>query len=116
MSTVFNIVLVLHLLGWAIVLGGTLTQLKSPRLATGVLHGILTALVTGIIMIGLHDSAFPDEPKLNMVKFGIKLVVAAVVCALVIFGTRRPEKVTTKFLGSIAGLTVANVALAVLWS
>ncbi len=32
-----------------------------------------------------------------------------------IYGTRRPEKVTRGLVGSIAGLTVVNIAIAVLW-
>ncbi|MHB1490342.1 hypothetical protein GALL_304320 [mine drainage metagenome] len=116
MTIVYGILLVLHLLGWAIVLGGTLVSLKAPRIAPGVLHGILTALVTGIAMVGMHDSVYPNDPKLAMAKFGIKLLIAIVVAALVIVGTREPAKVTTRFLGAIAGLVVVNVALAVLWT
>ena len=86
------------------------------RIAPGVLHGILTALVTGIAMVGMHDSVYPNDPKLVMAKFGIKLVIAIVVAALVIVGTREPAKVTTRFLGAIAGLVVVNVTLAVLWT
>ena len=46
MDLVYNVLVVLHLIGWAIVLGGTLVNLRTPKIATGVLHGILTALVT----------------------------------------------------------------------
>ncbi len=50
-----------------------------------------------------------------MVKIGVKLVIALVVTGLTIVGTRKPERVTTGFLGAIAGLTALNVAIAVLW-
>ena len=116
MDIVYKILLVLHLLGWAIVLGGTLVNLRTPRIAPGVLHGILTVLVAGFAMAGMHDSVYPDEPKLIMAKIGTKLVIALVVGALVVIGIRRPPKVTTGYLGAIAGLTVVNVALAVLWT
>jgi hypothetical protein len=116
MTLVYQIILVLHLLGWAIVLGGTVVSLRAPRIAPGVLHAIVTVLVAGIAMAGMHDSVYPDEPKLIMAKIMVKLVIAAVVCALVVVGARRPAKVTTPFLGSIAGLTVVNVVIAVLWT
>jgi hypothetical protein len=45
----------------------------------------------------------------------VKLVVALVVAVLVWRG-RRQESVTTGYLGAIAGLTVLNIAVAVLWS
>jgi hypothetical protein len=115
MDIAYKILLVLHLLGWAVVLGGALTSLRAPRIAPGVLHGILTALVTGILMTGLASAGLAaDEP--NNVKIGVKLVIAIVVTALVVVGNNRPERVTRGLLGGIAGLTALNVAIAVLWS
>ena len=114
MKLFFNILLVLHLLGWAIVLGGTLTNLRTPKIAAGVLHGALTALVTGIVMVGLAESGAVDE-NFSMAKFGVKLIIALVVTGLVVVGTRKPERVTRQLVGAIAGLTVVNVAIAVLW-
>ena len=38
-----------------------------------------------------------------------------VVATLVILGVRKPSRVTTGYLGAIAGLTALNVAIAVLW-
>lgn len=114
MELLKNVLVVLHLLGWAIVLGGTLVNLRTPKIATGVLHGALTALVTGILIVGVSEMS-DDLRDPNMVKIGVKLVIALVVTGLVVLGQRRPEKVTTGFLGAIAGLTALNVAIAVLW-
>jgi hypothetical protein len=114
MELLYNLLVVVHLVGWAIVLGGTLVNLRTPKIATGVLHGILTALITGILLVGIA-SASDDVHDPNTTKIAVKLVVALVVTGLVIYGTRRPEKVTRGLVGSIAGLTVANIAIAVLW-
>lgn len=116
MDVVYGILLVLHLLGWAVVLGGVVTHLRTPRIAPGVLHGILTALVAGIVMVGLGSSGVVEGREPDDVKIGVKLVVALAATALVVVGTNRPERVTRGLLGAIAGLTVANVAIAVLWS
>ncbi|WP_029289675.1 hypothetical protein [Cellulomonas sp. HZM] len=114
MKLLFDIVLTLHLLGWAIVLGGVLVSMRPPKLPKGVLHGALTALVTGILMVGLADMS--DELRdPDMAKIAVKLVVALCVTALVLVGVRQPERVTTRFLGAIAGLTVLNVAVAAIW-
>lgn len=114
MDFLYHLLLVLHLLGWAIVLGGVLVSFRSTTLPKGALHGILTALVTGILMVGLAsaDSSLhqPDHAKI-----AVKLLIALVVTALVVYGVRKPAKVTTGLLGGIAGLTVVNVAIAVLW-
>ncbi|MGY4643310.1 hypothetical protein [Cellulomonas sp. URHB0016] len=114
MKLLYDLLVVLHLVGWAIVLGGTLVNLRTPKLATGVLHGILTALVTGILLVGIA-SASDDIHDPNTTKIAVKLVVALVVTGLVVYGTRRPEKVTRGLVGAVAGLTVVNVAIAVLW-
>ncbi len=114
MELLKNLLLVLHLLGWAVVLGGVLVSMRDPKIPTGALHGALTALVTGILMVGVKEMS-DDLADPNMVKITVKLLIALVVTALVVVGGRRPEKVTTGFLGAIAGLTVLNVAIAVLW-
>ncbi|HEY8719511.1 hypothetical protein [Pengzhenrongella sp.] len=115
MNTLFGIIVVLHLIGWAIVLGGTLTNLRTPKIATGVLHGILTALGTGLLMIALAESHAVNE-SFDMAKIGTKLIIALVVTGLVLFGTSRPKQVSRALVGSIAGLTVVNIAIAVLWN
>jgi hypothetical protein len=113
METLYDVLLVLHLLGWAVVLGGAVASMRTPVVPRGMLHGILTALVTGIAMVGLASSGLAaDEP--DNVKIGIKLLVAVAVTVLVVLGGRR-ARVTTGYLGAIAGLTVVNVAIAVLW-
>jgi hypothetical protein len=115
MTVVLNLFLVLHLVGWAMVLGGVLAHMKTPVVPVGALHGILTALVTGILMTGILSAGLAGDPP-NNVKIGIKLLVALAVLALVIVGRRTPAKVTAGFLGGIAGLVVLNVGIAVLWS
>jgi hypothetical protein len=114
MELLKNVLVVLHLIGWAIVLGGTLVNLRTPKIATGVLHGAVTALVTGVLIVGVSEMS-DDLRDPNMVKIAVKLVIALVITGLVVVGQRRPEKVTTGYLGLIAGLTALNVAIAVLW-
>jgi len=111
MEILKGVLVVLHLLGWAIVLGGVVTRLSKPSIAIGVLHGALTALVTGVLLVGLIEM---DGGDVNTVKIVVKLLVALAVVVLIWRGQRR-ESVTTGYLGAIAGLTALNVAIAVLW-
>ena len=83
-------------------LGGTLVNLRTPKIATGVLHGILTALVTGILIVGIASAGLAGHEP-NTTKIAVKLVVALVVATLVILGVRKPSRVTTGYLGAIAG-------------
>lgn len=115
MTVVAGVLIVLHLIGWAIVLGGAVVSLRPPRIPTGMLHGALTALVTGLILAFLLTTKVwkPDESFSNA-KLGVKLVVALIVTGLVAWGGRRKE-VPRWLVLAIAGLTALNVAVAVLW-
>ena len=115
MHLVYELIVVLHLLGWAIVLGGTLVSLRQPRIAPGVLHGMLTALVTGIVLAGLASAGGWTDHDPSDAKLAVKLVIAVVATVLVVRGVRKPAVVTTRYLLAIAALVAVNVAIAVVW-
>ena len=115
MTIVAGVLLVLHLIGWAIVLGGALVSLRPPRIPTGMLHGALTALVTGLILaLLLASGTWKPGDTVGYPKLGVKLVVALVVTAMVAWGGRRKD-VPRWLVLAVAGLTAFNVAVAVLW-
>lgn len=94
-------ILVLLLLQWN----------KNPRkLNSGVLHAGLTALIAGIVMVGLHDSVKPDE-ELNHTKVGIKLLFLIVILALGYKNVKKPELPKNVWL-TMTGLTVLNIVIA----
>lgn len=114
MNILAGILVVLHLISWAIVFGGALVSLRDPKLPKGVFHGALMALLTGILLVGVYEMA--DIADINHIKIGVKLIIAGVITALAAYGAFNQEKVTRGFLGALAGLTAVNVALAVLWT
>ena len=84
---------------------------KNPRkLNPGVLHAGLTALIAGVVMVGLHDSVKPDE-ELNHMKVGIKFLVLIVILALGYKNVKKPELPKNVWL-AIIGLTVFNIVIA----
>ena len=84
---------------------------KNPRkLNPGVLHAGLTALIAGVVMVGLHDSVKPDEP-LNHTKVGIKFLVLIVILALGYKNVKKPELPKNVWL-TMTGLTVLNIIIA----
>ena len=94
-------ILVLLLLQWN----------KNPRkLNPGVLHAGLTALIAGVVMVGLHNSVKPDE-ELNHTKVGIKLLVLIVILALGYKNVKKPEIPKNVWL-TMTGLTVLNIVIA----
>jgi hypothetical protein len=112
MSAINMVMYVIHLLAVIGILVLLLLQSnKSPRkLNPGVLHAGLTALIAGIVMVGLHDSVKPDEP-LNHLKVGIKFLVLVVILALGYKNVKKPELPKNVWLAMI-GLTVFNIVIA----
>lgn len=115
MDVVYNLILVIHLVAWAVILGGWLTRLREPRVVPGVLHAALTAVVAGIAMVGIASASDAvDDP--NNAKIGVKLVVALVVTALAWVGHRKGSDVKPGIVHTMGALTVANIAVAALWT
>jgi len=112
MSAINTVVYLIHILSVFGILALLLLQWnKNPRkLNPGVLHAGLTALIAGIVMVGLHNSVKPDEP-LNHTKVGIKLVVLIVILALGYKNVKKPELPKNVWLTMI-GLTVFNIVIA----
>lgn len=112
MSAINTVVYVIHLLSVLGILGLLLSQAKkSPRkLNPGVLHAGLTALLAGVVMVGLHDSVKPDEP-LNHAKVGVKLIVLLVILTLGYKNVKKPELSKNVWL-TMTGLTILNIVIA----
>jgi len=112
MELLYNIVLVFHFLGWAVVLGGTVVNIRNPRIAPGVLHGAITALVAGIVLVGLASG--PLDRDVDHVKIAVKLVVSLAVTLMVMLAARK-DSPSRGEVGGIAALTVVNIAVAAIW-
>jgi hypothetical protein len=115
MSAINTIAYVIHILSIIGILSLLIHQWnKSPRtLNPGVLHAGLTALLAGLVMVGVHDSVKSDEP-LNHTKIGIKLLILVGILGLGYKNVKKPELKKNVWLALIA-LTVTNVLIASLW-
>lgn len=116
MGVAYNILLVLHFVGLASLLGGFLVQMRSPEKGVNpaMFHGALTQLVTGVLMVGLAEAGAADDEPLNMGKIMTKLVIVAVITVLAFFG-RRKSGPQTGVWATIGALTLVNVIIAVFW-
>lgn len=112
MTFVYDLLLILHFLGLAAVIGGYLTVVRSPRIVVGMVHGALTQLVTGVAMVGIAQAALDEE--VDNAKIGVKLLVALVVAVLA-FVNRRKADVAPGVVHAVGGLAILNVVIAVLW-
>lgn len=118
MDILLGILVILHFIGLASLLGGFLVQIKAIAAGKGqvvaaMFHGALTQLVTGILLVGVLEMTDPAD--VNNAKIALKLVVLIVITVLVIRFRKKPVA-PSWVLWAIGGLTVANVAVAVLWN
>jgi cytochrome bd-type quinol oxidase subunit 2 len=116
MDFVHHLLTFLHLVGFAALFGGFFTQLKTktPVVNAAMLHGALTQLVTGVLLVGLASGIKDDDFTVNNAKVGVKLVVLLVITGL-IFAYRKKPALTRGTYFAIGGLTVLNAAIAVFW-
>lgn len=116
MELLRNLLLVLHFVGLAALLGLFIGQLatRPKTVPLGQLHGALTMLVTGVALVGVHQAAKADLGAVDNGKITTKLVVLLVITGLVIWG-RRTETVKTRVWALIGLLGLANVVIAVFW-
>ncbi|GAB6938136.1 hypothetical protein ACQP60_00960 [Isoptericola variabilis] len=123
MEFLYHVFVALHFVGWAIVLGGYIASIKSPGLYRGVFHGALTALVAGVLMVGVAEmSDLWADGGPSMAKIGVKLVIALIIAVLAFVAKRQGSKgdngtgaVAPGLKHSIGALTLVNILVAVFW-
>jgi hypothetical protein len=136
MSVVIGIVVVLHLLGAAAIIGPWLAAPRSGRIRMAMVWGARAQVVTGIVLVGLHEMSNDPSDALNRTKIGVKLVIAlaCVACAEIANGRQRRALAAapsddgagggtttmtlpaTGLVHATALLAILNVCVAVLWT
>lgn len=113
MEILRDILVFLHFVGLAALFGGLFVQIKSdPRVVNNaVLHGILTQLVTGLLLVGVLEGL---DKEVDNVKIGVKLLVAIVIAVLVLANRKKTSIPNGLFFG-LMGLTLLNIGVAVFW-
>jgi chromate transport protein ChrA len=116
MELVSNILVILHLIGLASLLGGFLTQMKDlkngGRVVPAMLHGAWLLLVSGFALVGLVGMS-GDEHVNNLV-LAAKSIVITVIFFLA-YGFSKKDLSTKKWVVPVIGLlTILNICLAVL--
>ena len=112
MSAINTVVYIIHLLSVVGILFLLLRETKKNprRLNPGVLHASLTALIAGVILVGLHNSVKPDE-SLNHTIVGIKFLVLLVILVLGLLNVKKLKLSKNVWL-TMLGLTVFNIVIA----
>jgi hypothetical protein len=116
MDILLGILLILHFVGLASLLGGVLVQIRDTiagkgRIVAAMVHGALTQLVTGVLMVGILEMG---GGEVNTAKIAVKLGVVLLITVLV-FLFRKKNPVASWVVWVVGLLTLVNIAIAVLW-
>jgi hypothetical protein len=108
-----QILVLIHLIGFAALFGGFLVQIRSkePEINASMLNGSFTLLISGLALVALEEIG---SDSVNHVKIAIKLLITAVIVVLVA-KNRKFAAIPRGLWGLIGGLTIMNAAVAVLW-
>lgn len=116
MEVLRSVVVLLHIVGFAVIFGAWVAEAAARRFATTRVmdYGVLLSLLTGLALA----APWPPGVELNYPKIGIKLVILIVIGGLVGMGNARQrrtgEPVTRSLFTAVGILTFAAAAIAVL--
>jgi hypothetical protein len=114
MQFLYDLFLVLHFVGLAMLLGGFMVQMKSADKGVNrtMLDGALTQLVTGLVLVGMLSAGAIEGEEPNNPVVGIKLLILIVITVLAFVGRKKtPPQVA--LWAAIGGLTIVNIIIAV---
>jgi hypothetical protein len=107
-----RIVLVLHFIGLASLLGGFLTQMKQLKtggsITPAIFHGAWTLLITGFGLVGL---VFANHEKPIDWALGAKTLIITAIFSLA-YAFNKKETLPKWVLPTIGVLTIAAIAIA----
>nr|WP_221380157.1 hypothetical protein [Actinoplanes polyasparticus] len=108
------ILLFIHLVGFALLLGGAIAQFLTGkfRINPAVLWGSVIQLLSGLALAAPLRGGGDYEP--SPIKLGVKLLLAILIFIMVFIPRKREAVNKGHFIGIIV-LTLANAAVAVFW-
>lgn len=109
MSFLFSLLVVLHLLSWAVALGTWVGAARTRTPSPGMAHGLAGAFVIGLILAALVS--ITGDP--NHMKLGIKGLVGLIAVVLGYIANAKQERTSPAVWFSIPLVIVLNVIIAV---
>ncbi|MGC3955697.1 MAG: hypothetical protein QM804_15850 [Propionicimonas sp.] len=110
------VLLALHLVGMAAIVGVFAVQLRQDKdFGVGLLlAGAFGQLVTGLALVGIAQAT---DHQLNYFKIGFKLAISLIVAAAAVmtWWKQRRNENAKPFFHAAGGLAVVNLLVAVFW-
>lgn len=116
MSVLYNVFVVIHLLGMAALVGSYFTVLKAPSITEVMVWGARMQFVSGLIIVGLGEGAL-DKNYIHA-KIAVKLVLSLAIVALAEITRARQKKgqPNPNLVHVVGGLSIVTVFVAALWT
>ena len=118
MTVLTNILVFLHVLGAAAIVGGWFATFKKPTVLPIQLWGAIAQLATGLALVGMAEANGSPGTQFH-IKMGVKIIIAIAVLVPAIIGYRKAskgEKVPTGLAHAVGGMALINIAVATIWS
>jgi hypothetical protein len=120
MDFVYNLVVVLHLLGMAALVGGWAAFARKGLDTVELMSiGARAQVVTGLVLVAMAEGISSLDKELDHPKIGVKLVVAIAAAACIEIARGRAKRggpLNRGLVMASGALGVVNVAVAALWS
>lgn len=109
-----HLLVLVHLLGMAAVVGGWLAVVRAPKVIPPILWGARAQVLTGLLLVGIHEM---NDDEVNNTKVGVKLLVALAVaaCAEIANARQKRGEPNPTLVNAAGALALLNTAIAVLW-
>jgi hypothetical protein len=116
MHLVYQFLTLVHLIGFAALLGGCLVQFRSvaPEVSRTMLVGAWTQLASGLALAVVLELTSDAAGPVDYTELGVKLGVTAVV-VLLVAKNRKFQSIPKGLWGLITALTLAAAVIAVFW-
>lgn len=114
MQVLQDILLALHMVGLAAIVGSWLTHFKPATVTVWQVYGAIIQVVTGL---GMFGTTMATGGQINHMWFGIKFALGLIilVCALIGYGkVKKGQEVPTGLAHSVGGLGFLTIFFAVL--
>jgi hypothetical protein len=117
MELLRNIVILLHIVGFAVTFGAWVTEAVARRFRTTRVmdYGLLLSLLTGLVLA----APWPEGVELNYPKLGTKLVILIVLGGVLGMGSARQRRtdapVPRPLFIAVGVLSFLAAGIAVLW-
>lgn len=112
MTALRIVLLILHFVGLAAILGPFLDQLRAEtrRITTVMVWGARAQILTGLALVGV---AYASDHEPDHVKVAVKLLIALAVAGLA--EVMRKREAPGAAYWAIGALTLVNIVIAVAW-